>query len=114
MVRGSDFWRLQTMAFRALVALLLLSAPTAADEFEISAPTTIANLAMPCWTDAQLSKAMTIAKFEIVVRGLLTAKTSSDQPLVVVWVNKNKGNGAITLSHPNRDECLAAIIEDAE
>ena len=105
---------MQTMVIRTLTALLMLTAPVAASEFAISPPNSIAQLAMPCWTKAQLSKAMTLGAFKPELRGLLIAKTSASQPLVVVWMDRKRGRGVVSFSHPDGDECLVAIIEDAE
>jgi len=103
------------MVIRALIAaLLILSAPAAADDFKITMPGNLATMTMPCWSGHQLSEAMTLGKFEPVTRGLLVAKTEVSQPLVVVWMHLLTGRAAVTISHPNGEECMAAVLSDAE
>jgi hypothetical protein len=103
------------MTMRALTLALCLVAGTAtAEEFQIVKPNNISTMTMPCWPEQQLAHAMTRAKFEPVVRGLLVAKTTVAQPLVVVWLHTMTGRGAVTISHPEGEECLAAVLIDAE
>jgi hypothetical protein len=103
------------MATRALIlALLILAAPATAEEFQINPPENIATMTMPCWPRRQLSEALTLAKFEPVVRGLLVAKTDVTQPLTVVWMHLISGRAAITISHPSGEECMTAVLSAAE
>tara|TARA_R100000700_G_scaffold37257_1_gene47249 strand:+ start:16485 stop:16787 length:303 start_codon:yes stop_codon:yes gene_type:complete len=99
------------MVARALIALLLLATPAAA--FEIDPPTSMSKMGMPCWQDAKVDEALTIAEFDPVARGLLIAKTDPSQPLVTFWMHMITGRGVVTLSHPNGEECIIAVLEDA-
>ena len=103
------------MAIRALItALLILSAPAAAEEFEISPPSNLATMTMPCWSKHQLSEAMTRTDYEPMLRGLLDAKSDASQSLVVVWMDYLTGRGVVTISRPEGEECMAAVLVDAE
>jgi len=103
---------MRTFLLAALLAAFFM--PMRGAAFEIDPPTSMAKMAMPCWTKAQLSKAMTLGAFKPELRGLLIAKTSASQPLVVVWMDRKRGRGVVSFSHPDGDECLVAIIENAE
>lgn len=107
-------WGFSKMVIRALIALILLVAPTTAAEFKISPPNNLATMTMPCWADRQLSEAMTRGEFEPMTRGLLDSKTDSSQSMVVVWMHLLTGRAVITISQPKGEECLAAILADAE
>ncbi len=103
------------MVFRALIAaLLILAAPAAADDFQISPPSEIARMTMPCWPSAQLSAALTVGQFEPVVRGLIIERTDPSRPLVTVWMHLLSGRSAITITHPSGEECLLVALSDAE
>lgn len=102
------------MVIRSLIALLLLVAPASADEFRITTPQSLSTITMPCWQDRELSQAMTRAKFDPVAQGLLVKKTDPAQPLVVFWVHMLTGRGMVSLSRPNGEECILAVLESSQ
>ena len=102
------------MVIRALIALLLLVAPAAAEEFRITTPKSIATVTMPCWQNRELSQAMTKAKFDSIAQGLIVQKTDPAQPLVVFWIHVLTGRGMVSLSRPNGEECILAVLESSQ
>jgi hypothetical protein len=106
------------MVIRALIAtMLLLVAPATAavaEQFKISPPQTVATMTMPCWREKQLSRAFVDAQFEPVTHGLLAKKTDASQPLVIMWMHLLTGRAAVTLSRPSGEECILAVVIDAE
>lgn len=103
------------MVIRALIAaLLVVSTPVVAAEFEISPPKQMATIAMPCWYDKNVTVAFKNADFAPVVQGLLVKKTDPAKPLVTVWQHHLTGRGAIVISHPTGEECIALVLDEAQ
>ncbi len=99
---------------RLLVALLFLTTTASASEFEISPPGQMATIAMPCWQDKQVTVAFNNADFDAVVQGLLVKKTDPAKPLVTVWLHHLTGRGAVVISHPTGEECIALVLDEAQ
>ena len=103
------------MVIRALIAtMLLLVAPATAAEFEIKPPQSMATVTMPCWSDRELAKAMTRAKFDPIAHGLIVKKTDPAQPLVTFWIHMLTGRGLVSLSRPDGEECILAVLESSQ
>ena len=102
------------MVIRTLIALILLVAPASADEFRITTPQSLATITMPCWQDRQLSEAMTRAKFDPIAHGLIVKKTDPAQPLVTFWLHMLTGRGMVSLSRPEGEECILAVLESSQ
>ena len=102
------------MIIRVLIFLVCFTVPSVAKDFEITRPDNIATMTMPCWSSRELSETLTVAQFDSVTHGLLVAKTDVKRPLIVVWMHLLSGKAAITISHPGGEECLAAVLVDAE
>jgi len=102
------------MVIRALIGLILLVAPAAAAEFEIATPESTATVAMPCWSNRQLSEAMSRAEFDRIAQGLIVQKTDATQPLVAFWVHMLSGRGLVTITRADGEECIMAVLESAE
>jgi len=101
-------------ALIALIFILTTVLKVNAEEFEISRPDDIATMTMPCWENRQLSIELGKAKFEPVTRGLLVSSHNYGQPMVVTWLQMLTGRGAVTISHPTGEECLAAVLQNVE
>lgn len=114
MVSRSFLWGRKKMVIRALIALLLLVAPASADEFQITTPQSLATVTMPCWQDRKLSEAMTRAEFDPITHGLIVKKTDPAQPLVTFWIHMLTGRGMVSLSRPEGEECILAVLESAQ
>lgn len=99
---------------RALVALLFLTTTASAAEFKISPPGQMATIAMPCWQDKQVTVAFNAADFDAVVQGLLVKKTDPAKPLVTFWLHALTGRGAVVISHPTGEECIALVLDEAQ
>lgn len=99
---------------RALVALLFFTTTASASEFEISPPNEIARVTMPCWSDRKLAQALTRSDFDAVARGLMIKRTDPSQPLVSFWMQMLSGRGLVTLSRADGEECILAVVENAE
>ena len=99
---------------RALVALLFLTTTASAAEFEIERPASMATVTMPCWQDKQVTVAFNNADFDAVVQGLLVEKTDPTKPLVTVWLHALTGRGAVVISHPTGEECIALVVDEAQ
>ena len=100
---------------KALILLLLLFCTTAhSAEFKISPPNQMATIAMPCWHEKQVTVAFKNADFEPVVQGLLVEKTDPAKPLVTVWLHALTGRGAVVISHPTGEECIALVLDEAQ
>lgn len=99
---------------RALVALLFLTTTASAAEFKISPPNEMARVTMPCWRNKQVTVAFNSADFDAVVQGLLTKKTDPTKPLVTVWLHHLTGRGAVVISHPTGEECIALVLDEAQ
>jgi len=103
------------MVIHALIAaLLVVSTPVVAAEFEISPPKRMATIAMPCWYDKNVTVAFNNADFAPVVQGLLVEKTDPAKPLVTVWLHALTGRGAVVISHPTGEECIALVLDEAQ
>ena len=88
--------------------------PAHASEFEISPPNEIARVTMPCWQDKQVTVAFNSADFDAVVQGLLVEKTDPTKPIVTVWLHALTGRGAVVISHPTGEECIALVLDEAQ
>ena len=102
------------MAIRTLIALLLLVSPAAASDFKITPPESMATVTMPCWSERKLSEAMTRAEFDPVAHGLIVEKTDPAQPLVTFWIHMLTGRGLVSLSRPDGEECILAVLESTQ
>tara|TARA_Y100000004_G_C8597745_1_gene279247 strand:+ start:185 stop:490 length:306 start_codon:yes stop_codon:yes gene_type:complete len=99
---------------RALVAALFLTTTASAAEFEISPPREMARVTMPCWQDKQVTVAFNNADYDAVVQGLLVEKTDPAKPLVTFWLHALTGRGAVVISHPTGEECIALVVDQAQ
>lgn len=99
---------------RTLVAALFLTTTASAAEFEIERPASLATVTMPCWHDRKLAQALTRSDFDAVATGLMIKKTDATQPLVSFWMHMLTGRGLVTLSRADGEECILAVVENAE
>ena len=99
---------------RLLVALLFFTTTASASEFEIERPASMATVTMPCWSDRKLAEALTRSDFDAVARGLMIKKTDPSQPLVSFWMHLLSGRGLVTVSRADGEECILAVVENAE
>ena len=88
--------------------------PAHASEFKIAPPQNVARLSLPCWQSKQVTEAFRRAEFDAVVQGLLVEKTDPAKPLVTVWLHYMTGRGAIVISHPTGEECIALVLDEAQ
>ena len=88
--------------------------PAHAAEFKISPPNEMARVTMPCWYEKQVTVAFKNADFDPVVQGLLVEKTDPAKPLVTVWLHHLTGRGAVVISHPTGEECIALVLDEAQ
>ena len=99
---------------RTLVAMLFIATTASASEFEIERPASMATVTMPCWSDRKLAQALTRSDFDAVVTGLMIKKTDASQPLVRFWMHILSGRGVVTVSRADGEECILAVVENAE
>ena len=48
------------------------------------------------------------------MQGLLVEKTDPAEPLVTVWLHHLTGRGAVVISHPTGEECIALVVDEAQ
>ena len=87
--------------------------PAHAAEFKIAPPENVARLTLPCWHKKQVTEAFRRAEFDAVVQGLLVKKTDPTRSLMTVWLHTLSGRGAVVISHPTGEECIALVVDEA-
>ena len=102
---------------KLIIAAALTAAffmPAHASEFQIERPSSLGTVTMPCWADRKLAQALTRSDFDAVARGLMIKKTDASQPLVSFWLHMLSGRGLVTVSRADGEECILAVVENAE
>tara|TARA_R100000406_G_scaffold50697_1_gene34371 strand:- start:1542 stop:1859 length:318 start_codon:yes stop_codon:yes gene_type:complete len=88
--------------------------PAHASEFKIERPSSLGTVTMPCWSDRKLAQVLTRSDFDAVATGLMIKKTDASQPLVSFWLHMLSGRGLVTVSRADGEECILAVVENAE
>ena len=88
--------------------------PAHAADFKIAPPQNVARLSLPCWQSKQVTEAFRRAEFDSVVQGLLVKKTDPTRSLMTVWLHTLSGRGAVVISHPSGEECIALVVDEAQ
>jgi len=88
--------------------------PAHAADFKIAPPQNVARLSLPCWQSKQVTEAFRRAEFDAVVQGLLVKKTDPTRSLMTVWLHTLSGRGAVVISHPSGEECIALVVDEAQ
>jgi len=88
--------------------------PAHAADFKIAPPQNVARLSLPCWQSKQVTEAFRRAEFDAVVQGLLVEKTDPTRSLMTVWLHHMTGRGAVVISHPSGEECIALVLDEAQ
>ncbi len=57
---------------------------------------------------------MTRAEFDPIAQGLIVQKTDPAQPLVAFWIHMLTGRGLVSLSRPDGEECILAVLESSQ
>jgi hypothetical protein len=103
---------MKLMIAAALTAAFFL--PAHAADFKIAPPHNVARLSLPCWQSKQVTEAFRRAEFDAVVQGLLVKKTDPTRSLMTVWLHHMTGRGAVVISHPSGEECIALVVDEAQ
>jgi hypothetical protein len=88
--------------------------PAHAADFKIAPPHNVARLSLPCWQSKQVTEAFRRAEFDPVMQGLLVEKTDPTRSLMTVWLHHMTGRGAVVISHPSGEECIALVVDEAQ
>jgi len=102
----------KTVTTAAIVAAFFM--PAHAAEFKIAPPENVATINLPCWQSNQVTDALRGAEFDAVVQALLSRKTDPARSLMTVWLHTLSGRGAVVISHPTGEECIALVVDEAQ
>ena len=103
---------IKTIIAAAIAAAFFM--PAHAADFKIAPPQNVARLSLPCWQSKQVTEAFRRAEFDAVVQGLLVEKTDPTRSLMTVWLHHMTGRGAVVISHPSGEECIALVLDEAQ